>query len=118
LAAQLFFLAGEDHHMRLRVMPELKARGYRVTAAASRAPDPFLDAGVEVRPITFNRFVSPLRDLDTMRRLSEMLKSVDADIAHCFDTKLNLMVPFAAGRCRTQIVRTIRTIKRALWDIL
>ena len=43
-----------------------------------------------------------------MRQLSGVLKSVDADIAHCFDTKLSLMVAFAAGGdLRTQIVRTI-----------
>lgn len=108
MAAHLFFLGGEDHHMRLPFMLALKARGYRVTAAASGAPEPFLDAGVEFRPIAFNRFVSPLRDLEAMRQLSGVLKSVDADIAHCFDTKLSLMVPFAAsGDLRTQIVRTI-----------
>lgn len=94
--------------MRLPFMLALKARGYRVTAAASGAPEPFLDAGVEFRPIAFNRFVSPLRDLEAMRQLSGVLKSVDADIAHCFDTKLSLMVAFAAGGDgRTQIVRTI-----------
>ena len=108
MAAHLFFLGGEDHHMRLPFMLALKARGYRVTAAASGAPEPFLDAGVEFRPIAFNRFVSPLRDLEAMRQLSGVLKSVDADIAHCFDTKLSLMVAFAAGGDpRTQIVRTI-----------
>lgn len=45
------------------------------------------------------------------------LKSVDADIAYCFDTKLSLMAPFAAGCLRMQIVRTKRTIKRAACDI-
>jgi glycosyltransferase involved in cell wall biosynthesis len=108
VGAHLLFIGGEDHHLRLPFMLALKARGYRVTAAASCAPGPFVRAGVDFRPIQFDRFVSPRRDLASLRGLKELLERVDADVAHCFDTKLSLLVAFVAHtHLRTSIVRTI-----------
>lgn len=108
VAAHLLFVGGEDHHMRLPFMLALQAKGYRVTAAASCDPAPFVAEGVDFRPISFNRYISPAKDIGSLRQLSRMLREVDADIAHCFDTKLSLMVPLAAGgNSRTLIVRTI-----------
>jgi glycosyltransferase involved in cell wall biosynthesis len=108
VVAHLLFIGGEDHHLRLPFMQALMALGYRVTAAASGDPKPFVAAGIDFLPIQFNRFVSPLRDIPSLRQLSRLLRSVDADIAHCFDTKLSLMVALAAGRdTRPLIVRTI-----------
>jgi glycosyltransferase involved in cell wall biosynthesis len=106
--AHLLFIGGEDHFMRLPFMLALKAKGYRVTAAASGDPRPFAEAGVPFRPIHFGRFVSPLRDLGSLRELSQLLTGVDADVAHCFDSKLSVMVALAAPRdLRTLLVRTI-----------
>lgn len=108
MAAHILFVGGEDHQMRLPFMLALKTRGYRVTAAASGDPRPFVEAGVDFRPVKFNRFVSPVNDIGSLRQLSGVLREVDADIAHCFDTKLSLMVPHAAAEHRrTLIVRTI-----------
>jgi glycosyltransferase involved in cell wall biosynthesis len=108
VAAHLLFLGGEDHHLRLPFMLALKARGYRITAAASQEPKQFVDAGIEFRQFQFDRFVSPRRDLGSLRQLSQLLREVDADIAHCFDTKLSLLVAFAARKnVRSLIVRTI-----------
>jgi len=89
-------------------MLALKERGYRVTAAASCAPEPFVQAGVDFEAIQFDRFISPHRDFASLRGLKKLFEKVDADVAHCFDTKLSLLVAFVAHtRFRTLIVRTI-----------
>lgn len=108
MGAHLLFIGGEDHHLRLPFMLALKERGYRVTAAASCAPEPFVQAGVDFEAIQFDRFISPHRDFASLRGLKKLFEKVDADVAHCFDTKLSLLVAFVARtRFRTLIVRTI-----------
>jgi glycosyltransferase involved in cell wall biosynthesis len=108
VSAHLLFIGGEDHHLRLPFMLALKARGYRVTAAASCGPEPFVQAGVDFQAIQFDRFISPHRDFASLRGLKKLLEKVDADVAHCFDTKLSLLVAFVARmHFRTLVVRTI-----------
>ena len=108
MGAHLLFLGGEDHNLRLPFMQAMRSKGYRVTAAASGDPAPFAKAGIDYRHFAFARFVNPLADWRAVRSLSKLLDSVDADVAHCFDTKLGILVPIAAGvHRRTRIIRTI-----------
>lgn len=108
MGAHLFFLGGEDHHLRLAFMLALKARGYRITAAGSGRADRFHEAGLEYLPIEFDRFISPHRDFGAVRRLSALLRKVNADLVHCYDTKLTVLVALAArANVRSLIVRTI-----------
>jgi glycosyltransferase involved in cell wall biosynthesis len=108
MARHLLFIGGEDHHLRLPFFCALKARGYRVTAAASGPSEPFIQAGIAFEPIGFGRFFTPGRDLSSVRELKRLLERVDADVAHCFDTKLTLLVArAAAAHPRTRLVRTI-----------
>lgn len=89
-------------------MLALKKRGYRVTAAASAGGEHFARAGIDFVPISFNRFVSPLLDFASIRGLSATLRRVNADIAHCFDTKLTVLTALAArAGVRSLLVRTI-----------
>ncbi|MCW2285386.1 glycosyltransferase involved in cell wall biosynthesis [Rhodoblastus acidophilus] len=108
MPAHLLFIGGEDHHMRLPFMLALKARGYRISAAASGDPGPFAKAGLDFWPITFDRYISPFSDLKSVDRLAKALRRINADVAHCFDTKLGVLTPLAAAELpRTRIVRTI-----------
>jgi glycosyltransferase involved in cell wall biosynthesis len=108
MARHLLFIGGEDHHLRLPFFCALKTRGYRVTAAASGPAEPFIRAGIAFEPISFGRFFSPVRDLSSVRELKSLFERVDADVAHCFDTKLTLLVALAAAaHPRTRLVRTI-----------
>lgn len=108
MARHLLFIGGEDHHLRLPFFCALKSRGYRVTAAASGPSEPFDQAGIPFEPIAFGRFFSPARDLSSVRELGSLFERVDADLAHCFDTKLTLLVALAAAsHPRTRLVRTI-----------
>jgi glycosyltransferase involved in cell wall biosynthesis len=104
----LFFLGGEDHHLRVPFLLALHNRGYRVTAAGSGDPGPFTRAGLDFRSFPFNRFVSPQADWDALQRLPRLLAEVGPDIAQSFDLKPNLLLPFAARRMpRIQVIRTI-----------
>ena len=108
VGAHLLFIGGEDHNLRLPFMQALRDRGYRVSAAASGEPGPFAKAGIDYHRFEFNRFIDPLSDWRAMRTLSRLIKEIDADVTHCFDTKLGMLVPFAASfNRRTRIVRTI-----------
>jgi glycosyltransferase involved in cell wall biosynthesis len=108
LGAHLLFVGGEDHNLRIPFILALRAKGYDVSAAASGDPEPFARAGIEHRRFEFNRFMDPQSDWRTLHVLRSLLEDVGADIAHCFDTKLGLLVPFAARtNRRTRIVRTI-----------
>nr|WP_264586225.1 glycosyltransferase [Rhodoblastus acidophilus] len=108
MPAHLLFVGGEDHHMRLPFMLALKARGYRLSAAASCDPGCFADAGIDFWPIAFDRYISPRSDVKSVGRLADVLRRVNADVAHCFDTKLGVLTPLAAAELpHTRIVRTI-----------
>ncbi len=89
-------------------MTKLRERGFRITVAASGDPHSLLSAGFDFMPFEFNRFFDPLSDWRTRRELARVMLDVDADVAHGFDTKLALLLPFAArANPRTAIVRTI-----------
>jgi glycosyltransferase involved in cell wall biosynthesis len=94
-------------------MLALRARGFRVSAAGTGNPAPFSRAGLDYCAFTFDRFVNPMADWTTIKFLSELLADVRADIVQSFDTKPNLLVPFAARRARE--VSVIRTINGLGW---
>ena len=108
MGAHLLFVGGEDHNLRIPFMTALRSRGYRITAAASGDPAPFRRAALEYHQFEFNRFWDLRSDWRTKRTLARLLTDIDADIAHSFDTKLSLLVPYVAqANSRTRIVRTI-----------
>ena len=108
MTAHLLLIGGEDHNLRMPFLEALRAKGRRVSIAASGDSEPFRRAGFEFHPFAFNRFWDPRSDLRAARALGALLRSVDADVAHAFDTKLGLLVPFASrANRRTKIVRTI-----------
>lgn len=108
MSAHVLFVGGEDHFMRIPFFKNIERLGFRVTAAASGDPAPFKEANIEYRQFAFSRFVDPAADLRAIGTLSRLICDVDADIAHSFDTKTSLLVPYAArSGFRTAIVRTI-----------
>lgn len=108
MARHILSIGGEDHHLRLPFLCALKARGYRITAAASGPSEPFVRAGIAFEPIRFGRFFTPVSDFASVRELKGLFRRVDADLAHCYDSKLTLLVALAAkANPRTRLVRTI-----------
>jgi glycosyltransferase involved in cell wall biosynthesis len=113
LTKHLLFVGGEDHHLRIPFMLALAARGFRLTAAGTGNSVPFSRAGLGYRRFAFNRFVNPLADLAAIRSLSKLLSDVQPDLVQSFDTKPNLLVPFAARAAHDMSV--VRTINGLGW---
>ena len=108
MSPHLFYISGEDHHLRIPFMLAIREQGFRITAAGTGDPVPFAQAGLDYRPFRFDRFVSPLADLAAIKTLSRLLTDVRPDLVQSFDTKPNLLVPLAArGMSDVLVVRTI-----------
>jgi glycosyltransferase involved in cell wall biosynthesis len=108
LSPHLLYISGEDHHLRIPFMLALREQGFRVTAAGTGDPAPFVQAGLDYRPFRFDRFVNPLADLAAIKTLSRLLADVRPDLVQTCDTKPNLLVPLAArGLHDVLVVRLI-----------
>jgi glycosyltransferase involved in cell wall biosynthesis len=104
----LLCIGGEDHNLRIPFLLALQKRGFRVTAAGTADPLPFIQSGVDYHAFRFERFINPLADGAAIRALTKLIAGVGPDIVQTFDTKPNLLVPFAARNLRhVLIVRTI-----------
>ena len=110
---QLLCVGGEDHQLRIPFLLELRRAGVRVAAAGTADPAPFARAGLDYHPIDFNRFISPRDDLATIEQLRELLREVRPDVVQSFDSKPNVLVPWAARACAG--VRVVRTINGLGW---
>lgn len=109
MPAHVLYVGGEDNDLRIPFILAMRDRGFRVTAAGSGDPEPFVRQGIDYVPFPFDRFISPMSDLRALRQLSAMLRDLKPDIAQGFDTKPCLFLPLAAGvsGAGTQVVRTI-----------
>ncbi len=104
----LLCVGGEDHHLRIPFLVELRRGGMRIAAAGTGDPAPFVRAGLDYWPIHFNRFISPAKDRVTIRQLQQVLREAQPHIVQSFDTKPNVLVPWAARDFPgTRVVRTI-----------
>jgi glycosyltransferase involved in cell wall biosynthesis len=107
-SAHLLYIGGDDHHLRIPAMLALRDRGYRVTAAGTGDPAPFVQADIDYRRFHFRRFISPLADWTAVKTISKILLEVRPDLAQSFDTKPSLFLPLAArGISGIKVVRTI-----------
>lgn len=109
----LLCIGGEDHYLRIPFLLLLLSRGFQVSAAGTGDPAPFLQAGLAYHRFHCGRFVSPMADWTTLRALSKIIADVRPAIVQCFDTKLNVLVPFAA-RARTDVM-VVGTINGLGW---
>ncbi len=104
----LLLVGGEDHDLRIPFLLALRAQGFRVAAAGTGDPAPFLRAGLDYHPIQFSRFVDPLADCAAVTAIARLFAEMRPGLVQCFDTKPNLLVPFAARRVAgLPVVRTI-----------
>lgn len=104
----LLCIGGEDHCLRIPFLLALRDKGFRVNAAGTGDPTPFVEVGLDYHPIHFDRFVNPLADWAAFKTISKLIADVRPELVQCFDTKLNVLVPLAArGICDVRIVSTI-----------
>lgn len=109
----LLCIGGEDHAFRIPFLLALRAKDFRVSAAGTGDPTPFVQAGIDYYPFHFARFVDPLSDWTAFKAISKLIADVRPALVQCFDTKLNLLVPFAARGLRD--VRVVTTINGLGW---
>jgi len=94
-------------------MLALRDNGFRLTAASSGGPAPFVQAGFDFRPFHFDRFINPLGDWRALKALSRLLAELRPDLVQSFDNKPNLMLPLAARSVSD--VQVVRTINGRAW---
>jgi glycosyltransferase involved in cell wall biosynthesis len=86
----------------------LRDKGFQISAAGTGDPTPFAQAGLDYHPFHFSRFVDPLADWTALKAISKLIADVRPALVQCFDTKLNMLVPFAARGLRdVEVVSTI-----------
>jgi glycosyltransferase involved in cell wall biosynthesis len=110
---QVLCVGGEDHHLRIPFLLEIRRSGLRIAAAGTANPAPFARVGIDYWQICFDRFMNPAADRATIRELHELLQKVRPHVVQSFDTKPNVFVPWAA-RDLTGI-RVVRTINGMGW---
>lgn len=104
----LLCIGGDDHALRIPFIRALQARGMRVTAAGTGDPGPFKKSSIEFRPLRCYRFINPIADLKSIGMFAKLLEDVNPDIVQTFNTKPNILVPFAARNFPSiEVVRTI-----------
>jgi glycosyltransferase involved in cell wall biosynthesis len=108
LSPHLLCIGGEDHHLRIPFLLALGDRGMKVTAAGTGDGVPFACAGLDYHSFCFDRFVNPLADWTAIKTLAGLIADIRPDLVQSFDTKPNLLVPFAArGVGGVAVIRTI-----------
>src|SRR5262245_62003094 len=104
----LLCIGGEDHSLRIPFLLALRDKGFRITAAGTGDPSPFAQAGLDYHRFHFSRFVDAVADWAAFKAISMLIADVRPVLVQCFDTKLNMLVPFAArGHRDVWVVSTI-----------
>ncbi len=109
MTTHLLCVGGEDHSLRLPFLRAVAARGFRVSAAGTGDALPFQQSKIPYHRYRLERFVNPLADWSTVRRLEALIAQLRPQLIQSFDTKPNVLVPLAARRAGlpVTIVRTI-----------
>lgn len=103
----VLFVAGEDADLRLPFVRAIRDQGFRTSVAASGGGAAFERAGIHFEDFPFDRFIAPVSDVSSIRRLGRILERLQPDLAQGFDTKPCLMLPLATARRTPLRVRTI-----------
>ena len=106
-------IGGVDHGLRIPFLLALCDYGFRVSAAGTGDPTPFVQAGLDYHRFQFDRFFNPLADWAALKTISRLIADVRPGLVQCFDTKPNVLVPLAARGVRD--VRIVSTINGLGW---
>jgi glycosyltransferase involved in cell wall biosynthesis len=109
----LLCIGGVDHSLRIPFLLALRDKGFRISAAGTCDPAPFAQAGLDYHPFHLSRFVDPRCDWTAFTEISKLIAAMRPAFVQCFDTKLNVLVPFAARSFRD--VKVVSTINGLGW---
>lgn len=110
---RLLCIGGDDHHLRIPFLLELRRQGFDVAAAGTGDPSAFAAADIRYRGYAFRRTLSAASDAKAVVALSRIIREVGPDVVQTFDTKPNLLVPLA--RRHGSGWRLVRTINGMGW---
>jgi glycosyltransferase involved in cell wall biosynthesis len=102
----LVCVGGVDHPLRIPFLLALRERGFRITAVSSEAGTAFSPHDIPHRQFAFDRFSSGGGTWGAIRAIRRLVSELRPDIVQSFDTKPNLLTPFAV-RGQVPVVRTI-----------
>jgi glycosyltransferase involved in cell wall biosynthesis len=109
----LLCIGGEDHSFRIPFLLALRKKGFRISAAGTGDPATFARTGLDYHRFHFSRFVDPLADWAALNAISKLIADLRPPVVQCFDTKLNMLVPFAARNLGD--VKVVSTINGLGW---
>ena len=112
-AVHLLCIGGEDHCLRIPFLLALRDKGFRISAAGTGDPSSFARANLDYYRFPLARFVDPMSDWAAFKAISKLIADLRPELVQCFDTKLNLLVPFAARRHPD--VKVVSTINGLGW---
>ena len=105
---RIWYVGGEDVHMRIPLLNALRKRGFNVGTLGSENGAAFKEHGIEYYRYPLNRSLHPLSDLKSIYALIKLFRKHKVDIVHAFDTKPALFVPIAGFLTGVPVV--MRTI--------
>jgi Glycosyltransferase len=104
----LLCIGGDDHALRIPFLLALRERGLNVSAAGTGGEEAFVRAGIDFHRYAMSRFLAPRTDRAAIAALSRLIGDLRPTIIQCFDTKPDILVPFAAHAAgRVPVVSTI-----------
>lgn len=102
---KVMIVGGEDLSFRLPYMQQLKRKGFSVVAVGSQCESAFSSSGIPYVRYSLNRWVNPLDDIKTIKKLRKIIKQHQPDVVHGFDTKpavfslcASIFLPIKVGR--------------------
>jgi glycosyltransferase involved in cell wall biosynthesis len=106
---RVLLVGGSDHALRIPFLLRLRTLGVQVVAAGTGDAGPFEQADVPFKHYHFDRLVNPGADWRATKAVRRIIEDVRPDIVQSFDTKPNLIVPFAVRGLlpRVLVVRTV-----------
>jgi glycosyltransferase involved in cell wall biosynthesis len=108
MAMRVLVVGGDDHQLRIPFLLALRKRNFHVAAAGTGDPVPFLEKQITYFPYSFDRFIDPMSDWQSVKSLQAIISRFRPDIVQSFDTKPGILAPMAARRAGSaKVVRTI-----------
>lgn len=93
----LLCIGGDDHALRIPFLLALREQGLNVSAAGTGDGEAFNRAEIDYYRYAMSRFIAPRTDRAAVAALAGLIDELRPTIIQCFDTKPDILVPFAAS---------------------
>ena len=102
------YVGGDDIHMRIPLLQNLRRRGWTVCVIGSDGRAHFDQAKIPYYQYDLKRGMGPYSDIVALFQLVKLFAKIKPEIVHAFDTKPGMLMPIAARKNNIRgIIRTI-----------